>query len=671
MLAVNPFGIQEDGTITEGVTASGFGANTQTSLPVVDLSADFVYDSKGTLTPFGYQVVVRVPFRSLKYQAKDIQDWGINIVRTVQHTGEKDTWVQTQLASASFLAQSGTIVGLQGLERGLVLDLNPFVTLKLIGGATSTNPNPDWQYGVERPQLGANVRWGMTSNLILGATFRPDFAEVESDATQLVFDPRNAIQYPEKRPFFLDGIEQFNVPNTLIYTRQIQAPLAAAKLTGKVGDLNVAYLGAQDQESSTATGAVGKPLFNLVRVLAPIGDASQAGAVVTDVESNGSFTRLAALDGRITFEKIYSFSVQGGGSSSQVITPPASGAPPGTPSTTSTAAGPIWEGHFIRGGRTFGLNYDILGIDPQFVAGAGFIARTGVVNVNLDQRLTLYGPKNAFFQTWGGDILLVGIWRYRDFTSGLSAEDTKFHPSIAATLQGGWQVSFGIWPEHFGYDPALYANYLLGHRYGSFTYFTPFVGTPRISNTDYTINLTTPQFSTFYLTGFAFNGRDENFYEWSSADIFGFSMTADWRPTDKLRAEFTFNGQHYWRHSDGSLVARTLIPRLDVEYQLARPLFLRLIGQYDAAYQDSLRDDSRTNLPIYIRNPSTGAITRASAQISNQFQGSFLFAYQPVPGTVAFLGYGNDLTEPNAFRFTTLTRTSDSFFVKLSYLFRM
>jgi hypothetical protein len=48
-----------------------------------------------------------------------------------------------------------------------------------------------------------------------------------------------------------------------------------------------------------------------------------------------------------------------------------------------------------------------------------------------------------------------------------------------------------------------------------------------------------------------------------------------------------------------------------------------------------------------------------------------LFAWQPVPGTVAFLGYGNNLTEPSSFQFTTLRRTSDSFFVKFSYLFRL
>ena len=90
------------------------------------------------------------------------------------------------------------------------------------------------------------------------------------------------------------------------------------------------------------------------------------------------------------------------------------------------------------------------------------------------------------------------------------------------------------------------------------------------------------------------------------------------------------------------------LPRLDVEYQLAPPLYLRMIGQYTATYPDSLRDDSRTNLPIFIRIRPPARSRGPSMSPATQFQGSFLFAYQPVPGTVAFLGYGNNLSEPQS-----------------------
>ena len=115
-------------------------------------------------------------------------------------------------------------------------------------------------------------------------------------------------------------------------------------------------------------------------------------------------------------------------------------------------------------------------------------------------------------------------------------------------------------------------------------------------------------------------------------------------------------------------MAKSFIPRLDLEYQVSRPIFLRIIGQYDANYQDNLRDDSRTGLPVFLRNSGTGAFTRAARFQNNQVQASFLFSYQPVPGTVAFVGYGSNLTEPDAFRFD-VRRANDNFFVKLSYLF--
>ena len=104
---------------------------------------------------------------------------------------------------------------------------------------------------------------------------------------------------------------------------------------------------------------------------------------------------------------------------------------------------------------------------------------------------------------------------------------------------------------------------------------------------------------------------------------------------------------------------------------MARPIFLRVVGQYDAQAQDSLRDDSRTNDPILLRDPATGTFTRAAAQSSNAFRVDWLFSYQPTPGTVFFLGYGNSMTEPGAFAFRGLRRVSDGFVAKLSYLFQV
>jgi Domain of unknown function (DUF5916) len=667
VFAVNPFGVQEDGTITEGtLVAQQFGIATHAGRPPTDLSPDFVWESKGHMTPFGYEVVVRIPFRSIKYQSTDPQDWGLNIVRQVQHSGHADTWVPTALAASSFLAQSGTLTGLTGLERGIVVDLNPFTTQKVVG-APPASGDPGWHYGVARPQFGTNVRWGITNNLLLNGTYRPDFAEVESDATQVQFDPRNAIQYPEKRPFFLDGLEQFSVPNNLIYTRQIQGPISAAKVTGKLSGVTIAYMAAQDDEGTPTQGGGGRPLFNVVRLLTDVGSASQIGVVATDREDGGTFNRMAGVDTRITFANIYSLALQAAGSTTRAVGETSTG----IATNGVQGAGPLWEGHFIRSGRSFGLDYNLSGIDPEFVAGSGFISRTGIVGGNLDHHLTLYGKPGSFIETFTGDFSVIDTWVYRHFTAGHAPEDRRWHFTGTATMFGGWQLGGAVYFETYGYDPALYANYFLGHIGPHDTTYTHFVGQDIIPNTDYVLTFATPQFGQFSASILYISGRDENFFEWSSADIGNTALTVNWRPTDKIRLNATYSANFYHRHSDGSLVERQLIPRLDAEYQLSRPIFFRLVGQYEATFQDSLRDDSRTNLPIYIGSPPNGPFSRASTFTINQFGVQALFAYQPVPGTVAFIGYGNNLTEPVSFHFLTLTRTADSFFVKFSYLFRL
>ncbi|MGH7712947.1 MAG: DUF5916 domain-containing protein, partial [Gemmatimonadaceae bacterium] len=81
---------------------------------------------------------------------------------------------------------------------------------------------------------------------MLNGTLNPDFSQVEADVGALQFDPRSAVFFPERRPFFLEGIENLNVTNNLIYTRRIAQPDVAFKLAGKALGTNVAVLSAMD-----------------------------------------------------------------------------------------------------------------------------------------------------------------------------------------------------------------------------------------------------------------------------------------------------------------------------------------------------------------------------------------------------------------------------------------
>src|SRR6267154_2754190 len=295
------FGIrafEKHGTVVRATLAD------RDNIGVDDLNPDYVYESQGRVTPSGFEVEVRIPFKSLRYQSAAIQDWGIQIVRVTQHTAYEDTWTPVVRASASFLIQSGTLKGLTGMRRGLVMDLSPEFTSRVDGAPGGSA----YRYGVVDPQLGANVRWGITQNLSMTGTVNPDFSQVEADVGQVTVNERFAVFFPEKRPFFLEGLEQFDTPNALIYTRRISAPVGGVKLTGKVGGTGVAYIGAIDDNNLSATGD--HPIVNLLRLRRDLGTSSTVGLAYTDRIDGNASNRVLGVDARIIWLKRWFTSVQ-------------------------------------------------------------------------------------------------------------------------------------------------------------------------------------------------------------------------------------------------------------------------------------------------------------------------------------------------------------------------
>lgn len=648
LFAVNPYGIQMDGTIVEtGQSQTTGWTPTLSGRVAPDLSEDFVYASKGRLTSWGYQVEIRIPFKSLKYQAAETQSWALNIVRDVQHSGFEDSWVPAKRSAASFLAQSGTIDGLTGLDRGLVLDLNPVVTEKVTGGPGVGGAG--WAYAHSAPAPGGNVRWGVTNNVTLNGTVKPDFAEVESDAEQVILDPRNALYYPEKRPFFLDGLDDFSVPNNLIYTRRIAAPDGAVKLTGKTGSTRLGVLSAIDAPGASGPG---RTLYDILRAQRELPGGSQVGMAYTDRESNTTLNRLIDVDGRLVFGGVYSQTFQAAESFDR---------------TNGVARNaPLVAATFARNGKQFGLRYSFNSIGTDFRPGSGFLSRAGVVGASADHRVTWFAPRGALVETLTGDVTINDTWQYDNFVRHGDAEDKRYHLSTSVGLRGGWALGAAVFWETYGYDPSLYANYRILTPAGD---TLPFVGAPRIPNRDYVATLVTPQWKRFDANVAYIFGQDENFYEWAQANINYVTLNVDVRPNERLRINGTLSYQDYWRRTDHSLVGRTSIPRVKVEYQVTRAIFIRLVSQYALDQRADLRDETRTFYPLIVGN-SLAIATRSRA-----LTGQYLFSYQPTPGTVLFVGYGDEsdgLPDPAArFTWQPLRRTADYFFVKASYLLRM
>ncbi|MGH7525651.1 MAG: DUF5916 domain-containing protein [Gemmatimonadales bacterium] len=656
VFAVNPLGVQSDGALVETGATQGNGFNNAVvRREVADLSPDYVFESKGRLTDYGYEVEVRIPFKSLRYQSAPEQSWGINVTRKVQHSGHEDSWTPARRASASFLAQSGRLVGLADLQRGLVLDFNPSLTSRTTGARSGA----DWDYSGGSPELGGTARWGITNNLSLTGTANPDFSQVETDAGQFLFDPRDELFFQEKRPFFLDGIEQFTTPNQLIYSRRIVQPVAAAKLTGKELGTDVAFLSAVDQRASPASD---HPIYNVLRLQRDVGANSRIGLAYTDRIVGGDYNRVLAADARLLFGGVYTAQLQLAGSR--------------TRTGGETMSAPLWFARLIRNGRTFGFRASVNASDADFRARSGFFPRPGQVQASIDPRITLYGRTGSLMESFTADLNLNGLWRYQEFMDGEGIQDEKLHFTLHTTLRGGWQLTGSLLVESFGYPFEIYT----GHRVelprvdGTGADTVPFVGRPRIPNRDYVLSLQTPEFKHFSGKAFVLWGNDENFFEWASGRIVWTDIGLTWRATGKLRLEGSYVTNQVNRRSDGSLVNINEISRLKAEYQLSRPIFVRLVGEYRREEQDALRDHTRTEAPILIFDEGANDFVKTTPFERSSFRGDLLFSYQPNPGTVFFAGYGSTLrdpVDPDRPLATGLRRAGDGFFLKISYLFHL
>ncbi len=660
VFGANPLGVQADGALTEGnaraTTSNGGGTDRAGGREQADLSPDYVWESKGRITDDGYQLEFRIPFKSLRFQRADPQDWSLHVIRKSAASGREDSWAPARRAAASFLDQAGTLSGLTGIRRGLVLELNPIVTSSVAGART---PADDWEYGGGAPEFGGNVRWGVTTDVTVNGTVKPDFSQVEADAAPLIIDPRSAVFFQEKRPFFLDGIEYFATPNNLIYTRRVAAPVAAAKLTGRSRGWNVGFLSAVDDEAAGASGH--HPIYNLLRVQRDLGRQSRLGFAYTDRIDGDDFNRVGQVDTRLVFGGVYSVT--------------AAGALSRTRSANGTSTAPWWSLGFSRTGRQLGWQFTFRGIDPEFRAQSGFINRGNLAQIGFRPSFTTYGGRGAFVERFTGSLNMDLLWSYDDLFAGRKSLERKFHPSTNWTFRGGWNVSLSVFFEEFSVDPSLYADYAVAVPRAGGVDTIPYTARPLpdLPNVDLSLNIDSPQLHGFELSGFVIYGQDENFFEWSRATIWIGRANLAFRPTDKLRSEGSLGFRSYRRKTDGQIVGDTWLPRLKVEYQVSRALFLRVVGEYAANRTADLKDDGRTNAPILIRDPADGIFKRdlALANRTNDARFDWLVSYQPTPGTVFFAGYGSVLAEDRPFAFDRLSRRSDGFFTKLSYNFRL
>ncbi len=646
MFAVNPFGIQQDGVRSEGQAGAAGGPGSGGRFDgVIDINPDFVYESRGRLTEDGYEVEVRIPFKSIRFQSIDPQDWGLQVVRVTQHNGYENTWTPAVRASASFLGQSGTVEGITGIERGLVLTANPELTTRVNGAPGATG----YSYDTD-PQLGGTVSWGLTTNLSINGTANPDFSQVEADVGQVTANERFALFFPEKRPFFLEGLEQFDSPNALIYTRRVVAPLAGVKLTGKAGRTNVGYLFAVDDRDFSADNA--HPLVNLLRVRRDLGASSTLGLVYTDRQDGGHFNRVAAADARLIWGGIWFSEVQ-------VATS-------WTRDGLGTRNGALWQlTLFDRTGRSYGNHGEIKGLSEDFASQSGFVPRTGVVQGNFFNRFTWYGAPGALVEQVTTFFGPQATWSHRSFFDEGGFLEGTFSNDWFATLRGGWSVGMNWRHARTDFDAAFYDEFGVESLPDTLAFTVP-DGVNDLWSIG--ANFSTPN-RALTLNGSARYGSTAVFAEPTRGLSLDAQLELQWKPTPAIRIDGRWVHQRIRRGRDRTRFSVANIPRIKLEYQVSRSVFVRYVGQYFAQERDALRDP-RTEQPIVYGAGTAARLGPAAGSINNEFRSDILFSYRPGPGTVVFLGYGSTLEETAAFRFNGLTRRDDGFFAKVSYLFR-
>ena len=631
MFGVNPLGAQLDGVRTEGgySATSMMGGN-------IDYNPDFFYESRGRLTAQGYEVEMRIPFKSLRLPGTGPQSWGFNVHRFSPSTGYEDTWTDVRRAGASFLAQGGTLTGLHDLERGVVTELQPFVTSTAAGVRTT-----DGSFTRDNPTttVGANVRLGFT-HLSLDATANPDFSQVESDAGLVTLNERFALYVPEKRPFFLEGIELFATPNQLVYTRQLTDPSLGGKVTGKVGAYGVALLSAVDHESA------GTAQFQIGRLRRDLGEGSNAGITVTDKEQGGAYNRVAAADLRLVYGKLYFFEAQLGSAATR-------------DGGGSTSQGAIWKLENDRTGRHWGYNIQWIDIGRGFESQSGFVPRSDITSFHWFNRLSWYGARGALFESITTFFSPTRIWRSGGAFSSAPLEG-KDNINLMVRLRGGWNVTTQVGRQFFFVDPAAYAGYTTGPGATALLY-RPAEWQSGLS--DLQATLSTPVLQRANASVTVQRTALPIFSEGSRGADFRVSATVSLRPTPSARVDGTLASSRITRRLDGSEYAHTLIPRLKLEYQLTRAMFVRVVGEYRSERRDALRtaDDGQTLWVNQVASTPTA---------SSRLRVDWLASYQPTPGTVAFLGYGSGMDAPRADEITSLRRSDDAFFVKLAYQFR-
>ncbi|MBT3936944.1 MAG: carbohydrate binding family 9 domain-containing protein [Candidatus Marinimicrobia bacterium] len=304
MIGSNPYGIQMD------ALNNGNGND--------DPSFDLVYKSQGKITDEGYQVEMAIPFSSLSFPDKEVQEWKVGFYRSLPREKRSQiVWGGFDRTDPCFLCQMGTLKGIQGIKQRGNIEFLPAIVGSQI---SELDQNNILQKGTALGQASLGVKYSLSSDQVAEFTINPDYSQVEADEEQVDVNTTFALFFPEKRPFFNAGNDLVDTWINAIYTRSINNPIASGRIINR-GQQNSWYmLSAMDEDSpyiipgeeQSFSLLGGRSISNIFRFRRTLEEASHFGILATDrrmVNNDGSGS-VVGFDTRYKFNKTYQMEFQ-------------------------------------------------------------------------------------------------------------------------------------------------------------------------------------------------------------------------------------------------------------------------------------------------------------------------------------------------------------------------
>ena len=233
-----------------------------------------------------------IPFSELRFDP-EATTWGINFARPHPMEGVRYTWADTG-DDFSRVSEFGTLENLEfsRVNTDRKIDILPYVTQRRVEGESLDM------------STGLDVAIPFSTSITTNLTFNPDFSQLESDSTRINVSSDRELYLPERRPFFREGSELFEMPLDLFYSRRVQDIDYGVKSTGKVGDYNFAFIDTYGTMVDRYDDDQKKQANLLAtRISRNVGERTVIGAMGLQKHQADRDVTLLSLDGRFALHR--------------------------------------------------------------------------------------------------------------------------------------------------------------------------------------------------------------------------------------------------------------------------------------------------------------------------------------------------------------------------------